>query len=175
MPQKNGFFGGLLRLMLVVALQNVLAYSVNVADNIVLGGYSQAALSGAATVNQIQFLVQQISIAIGDAMVMLNSQYWGKGDIAPIRSITGIALKFGAGFGLLVLGITTFFPEQLVGLFTSDREIIAAGTEYLSILRFSYLFYILTTILMAFLRSMEIVRISFWVSLMSLIVNVSIN
>lgn len=175
MPQKNGFFGGLLRLMLVVALQNVLAYSVNVADNIMLGGYSQAALSGAATVNQIQFLVQQITIAIGDAMVMLNSQYWGKGDIEPIRSITGIALKFGAGFGLLVLGITTFFPEQLVGLFTSDREIIAAGTEYLSILRFSYLFYILTTILMAFLRSMEIVRISFWVSLMSLIVNVSIN
>lgn len=174
-PRDGGFFRGLFRLLLVVALQNVLAYSVNVADNIMLGGYSQAALSGAATVNQIQFLVQQITIAIGDAMVMLNSQYWGKGEIGPIRSITGIALKLGAGFGLLVLCLTSFFPEQLVGLFTKDPEIIAAGGEYLSILRFSYLFYIMTTILMAFLRSMEIVSISFWVSLMSLVVNVAIN
>lgn len=174
-PQNRGFFRGLFRMMLVVALQNVLAYSVNVADNIMLGGYSQAALSGAATVNQIQFLVQQITIAIGDAMVMLNAQYWGKGETGPIRSITGIALKLGAVFGLLVLGLTSFFPEQLVGLFTSDEEIVAAGAEYLSILRFSYLFYIFTTILMAFLRSMEIVRISFWVSLMSLVVNVAIN
>ena len=47
--------------------------------------------------------------------------------------------------------------------------------EYLSILKYSYLFYILTTILIAFLRSLEVVTISFAVSLMSLIVNVAID
>ena len=72
--RDRAFYYGLFRMMLVVAMQNVLAYSVNVADNLMLGGYSQAALSGAATVNQIQFLVQQITIALGDAMVMLNAQ-----------------------------------------------------------------------------------------------------
>ena len=169
------FYHTLFRLILVVSLQNILAYSVNVADNIMLGSYSQAALSGAATVNQIQFLVQQITIAMGDAMVMLNAQYRGKGDADPIRRITGITLKTGLVFGIFVLLLTALFPHRLLALFTSDPEIIEAGVEYLSILKYSYLFYILTTILIAFLRSLEVVTISFAVSLMSLIVNVAIN
>ena len=50
-----------------------------------------------------------------------------------------------------------------------------AGVQFLQILKFSYLFYIVTTLLMAFLRSMEVVTISFYVSLMSLLLNVAIN
>ena len=173
--QAGSFYRHLFHLILVVSLQNILAYSVNVADNIMLGSYSQAALSGAATVNQIQFLVQQTTVAIGDAMVMLNAQYWGKGQTSPIRRLTGITLKVGLTFGLLVLTLTALLPRQLLGLFTTDTAIIEAGAEYLSILKFSYLFYIVTTILIAFLRSLEVVTISFGVSLMSLIVNVAIN
>ena len=147
--RDRAFYYGLFRMMLVVAMQNVLAYSVNVADNLMLGGYSQAALSGAATVNQIQFLVQQITIALGDAMVMLNAQYWGKGELEPIGGITGVALKIGLLFGGAVLLMTSLAPRQILLLFTSDETIIAAGMEYLEILRFSYLFYIVTTILIA--------------------------
>ena len=175
LARDRHFYQNLFRLILIVSLQNILAYSVNVADNIMLGGYSQAALSGAATVNQIQFLVQQITIAIGDAMGMLITQYWGKGDTAPIRSITGIALKAGLCFGGLVLLLTALLPHQLLRLFTSDETIVQAGVQYLQILKFSYLFYIVTTLLMAFLRSMEVVTISFYVSLMSLLLNVAIN
>lgn len=175
LARDRHFYQNLFRLILIVSLQNILAYSVNVADNIMLGGYSQAALSGAATVNQIQFLVQQITIAIGDAMGMLITQYWGKGDTAPIRSITGIALKAGLSFGGLVLLLTALLPHQLLRLFTSDETIVQAGVQYLQILKFSYLFYIVTTLLMAFLRSMEVVTISFYVSLMSLLLNVAIN
>ena len=43
------FYKTFFRLMLVVALQNLVAYSVNMLDNIMLGSYSQNALSGAAT------------------------------------------------------------------------------------------------------------------------------
>ena len=47
-------------------------------DNIMLGGYSQNALSGAATVNQIFFIVNQLALSIGNALVAICSQYWGK-------------------------------------------------------------------------------------------------
>ena len=40
--------------------------------------YSQSSLSGAATVNQIQFLLQQMTLAIGDTLVIIASQYWGQ-------------------------------------------------------------------------------------------------
>ena len=169
------FYRSFFYLLVVVALQNVVAYSVNMADNLMLGSYSQEALSGAATVNQIQFLVQQATIAIGDGMVMLNAQYWGRWELGPIRTVTGVALKAGLAFGAGMLALTTLFPHWLVGLFTSDARIIEAGVEYLSTIRFTYLFYILTTILMASLRSVETVGISFGISVVSLVLDVCIN
>lgn len=169
------FYRSFFHLLIIVALQNVVAYSVNMADNLMLGSYSQTALSGAATVNQIQFLVQQASIAIGDGMVMLNAQYWGKRQLSPIRTVTGTALKGGFVFGVAMLALTSLIPARLVGIFTSDQQIIEAGVEYLSLIKFTYLFYILTTIMIASLRSVETVSISFGISVMSLIVDVCIN
>lgn len=64
-------------MMLVLALQNLVAYSINMADNVMLGNYDQNALSGAATVNQVFFMVQQFALSIGNALVVLASQYWG--------------------------------------------------------------------------------------------------
>lgn len=169
------FYHSFFYLLIIVVLQNVVAYSVNMADNLMLGSYSQVALSSAATVNQIQFLVQQATISIGDGMVMLNAQYWGKRELTPIRSVTGIALKSGFVFGIGMLVLTALIPARLVSIFTSDPQIIAAGVEYLSLMKFTYLFYILTTIMIAALRSVETVNISFGISVMSLIVNVCIN
>ncbi len=48
------FYTSLFSMLVIVALQNVIAYSVNMADNIMLGAYSQEALSGAAVVMCLQ-------------------------------------------------------------------------------------------------------------------------
>ena len=75
---NRGFYKTFFGMMLVLTLQNLVAYSVNMADNLMLGSYSQNALSGAATVNQIFFMVQQFALAFGNALVVLASQYWGE-------------------------------------------------------------------------------------------------
>ena len=95
------FFG----MMIVLALQNLVVYSVNMADNIVLGSYNQNALSGAATVNQIFFMVQQFALAFGNALVVLASQYWGENRKEPIRVLTGIALKAGLFCGIVIVNV----------------------------------------------------------------------
>ena len=68
------FYRSLFSMLVVVALQNLISYSVNMADNIMLGAYSQQALSGAALVNQIFFIVQQTSIAVGDSLIVLGDE-----------------------------------------------------------------------------------------------------
>ena len=165
------FFG----MMVVVALQNLVAYSVNMADNIMLGSYDQNVLSGAATVNQIFFMVQQFALAIGNALVALASQYWGEKRIAPIRTLSGIAMKLGVIVGVLIILLCTILPVQLLGLFTDSAEIIARGQEYLSLIRWTFLLFLLSNVLMAALRSVGTVKISFYISVVSLIVNVGIN
>jgi putative MATE family efflux protein len=173
--RDKSFYKALFPILLTIALQNLVAYSVNMADNIMLGSYDQAALSGAATVNQLFFVVQQLSIGIGDALVVLGAQYWGQKRLSPIRTLTGIALKLAFLLGAALVLVCALIPRQLLGLFTPDAAILDAGCEYLRLLKYTFLLFMLTNVLIAALRSVETVRISFVISVVSLVVNVVIN
>ncbi len=169
------FYRTFFRMLLIVSLQNLVAYTVNMADNLMLGAYSQDALSGAAAVNQIYFIVQQMGLSVGEAMVMLNAQYWGKKEIEPIRRVTGTALRLGVIFGIIIVLICGILPMPVMHIFTKDASIVEQGMIYLRITKYSYLLFMVTNILMSALRSVETVRISFLVSCVSLVVNVAIN
>ncbi|MCD8231311.1 MAG: MATE family efflux transporter [Clostridiales bacterium] len=173
--KDKSFYHTLFRMLVIVALQNIVAYSVNMADNIMLGSYSQEALSGAATVNQIFFMVQQFALSIGNALVALAAQYWGQNRISPIRTLTGISLKLGLCVSAAILIICGFFPELVLRIFTNSPEIIAEGKSYLLLVMWSFALFIITNVLMAALRAVETVNISFYISVVSLIVNVAIN
>lgn len=173
--KEKDFYHTLFRMLIIVSLQNLVAYTVNMADNMMLGRYSQDAMSGAATVNQIYFIVQQMALAIGEGLVMLASQYWGQKRLEPIRKLTGTALFVGVVFGIIVFAVCAVAPGPVVGIFTNDGAIIAQGVEYLSITKYSYILFVITSVLMSSLRSVETVNISFVVSCISLVVNVAIN
>lgn len=173
--KDRSFYKALFRMLVVVALQNIVAYSVNMADNIMLGSYNQEALSGAATVNQIFFMVQQFALSIGNTLVALASQYWGEKRIDPIRTLTGIALKLGIIISACIIAICGFFPELVLRIFTSSPEIIAEGKMYLLIIMWTFALFIITNVLMAALRAVGTVNISFYISLVSLVINVGIN
>ena len=173
--KDKSFYRMFFRLMIVVALQNLVAYSVNMLDNMMLGSYSQNALSGAATVNQIFFVVNQLAIAIGNALIVMCSQYWGKRDTDTIRKLTGIALTFSFLAALVVLVICSALPEQVLSLFTTSPDIIAEGRTYLGVLKWTFVLFLISNLLISMLRSVETVQISFIVSVVSLIVNGGIN
>lgn len=173
--KDRSFYKTLAILILTVAGQNLIAYSVNMLDNIMLGSYSQAALSGAATVNQIFFMVQQTALSIGSALVTVASQYWGKKQMDPIRRITWIAMKFNLLAAVVALILCAAVPMQLLSLFTTSSEIIQQGAEYLKILKWSFVFFMISNLFISMLRSVEIVRIALVTSIVSLIVNGGIN
>ncbi|MFV0465398.1 MAG: MATE family efflux transporter [Lachnospiraceae bacterium] len=173
--RDRNFYKNLFRMLIIVSLQNVIAYSVNMADNMMLGAYSQDALAGAATVNQIYFLVQQISLALGDSLIVLSSQYWGEKRVAPIRSVMKEAFKWSAIIGIPIFAVISIFPVQILELFTKDAAIISEGAAYLSIVRWSFLLFMITNILIFALRSVGTVRIAFYMASISLVINVGIN
>ena len=159
----------------ILILHNTITFSVNLADNVMIGSYSETALSGVAAVNQIQFIFQQIVMGCGDAAVVICSQYWGQGRTSEIRKIIGSALYTGAAFSVIVFAAVSLFPTQIVGLFTTSPAIVAQGSEYIRIIRFTYPLFALTNIFLAGLRSVETVRIGFVVSVMTLLINCSVN
>lgn len=165
------FYRTLFSMMIVVALQNVVTYSVNMVDNIMLGRLSQEALSGAATVNQIFFMVDQFALSIGNTLVAIAAQYWGQKKLQPIRTLTGIALKLGLIVSAVIIAICAFFPDQVLRIFTNSPEIIAEGKQYLFIIMWTFALFIVSNILMAALRAVGTVKIAFYTSVVSLCIN----
>lgn len=66
---KRSFYQSFFKLYIVLTFQNVITLSVNLADNMMLGAYSEISLSAAAAVNQVQFIYQQIPGAFGGGIV----------------------------------------------------------------------------------------------------------
>ncbi|MDY2938450.1 MAG: MATE family efflux transporter [Fusicatenibacter sp.] len=175
MKFDKDFYRNFFSIYPALVLQNVITLSVNLADNIMLGAFSETALSGVTAVNQIQFVYQQILFAAGEGMVIFGSQYWGKRQIAPMKRIASLAMRTGLFIGVILFLAASLFPGQLLRIFTTDELIIAQGMRYLNIIRFTYLFFAVTQILLATLRSIGTVKIAFYLSVMTFFVNCGIN
>lgn len=169
------FYHTFVMLALPIILQNVISLSVNLTDNLMLGRFSENALSGVTAVNQIQFIYQNLLMGIGDGLVILASQYWGKKDTGSICKIASVAMRTALVLMAVLFAVVSLFPNQVVGLFTEDAAIITEGVSYLNIVRFTYPFFCITTILLAVLRSTEVVKIAFYLSLSTLCINFCIN
>ena len=131
------FYASLASLACVIALQNLISFGVNLADNIMIGAYSQTALNGVAMVNQIQFLLQMFATGVGNGMVVLASQYWGQRKTEPIRRIFAVGFWLGILVSLILSIVTYCFPQPVLSLLTNEGPVIAEGAQYLRIICFS--------------------------------------
>lgn len=162
------FYKTFIKLSVFIVLQNVIVLSVNLLDNVMLARFSGQAMAGASIVNQIQFVYQQVLTALAEAVVMIGSQYWGAKKDKQNRDIAKCALTVGVLVCALCFAIVSLFDQPILSLFTKDEVILVQAEQYLGIIRISYVFSMISTILLGFLRSRELVQIGFWLSVAAL-------
>ncbi len=175
LTKDRDFYKSFFSLACVLILNNIIVLGVNLADNIMLGNFSEAALSGATACNQLQFVFQQLITGIGNTAVMMGSQHWGKKSIGAVKDLGNSALVCGLALGGVMFFLAAVMPRGLVMIFTDSEPIIAEGVRYLSIIKYTYPVFALTNVLLAALKSVESVRIGFVVSLFTLVTNISLN
>ena len=119
MIRDKKFYTSFLALCLPIILQNVISLGVNLADNLMLGRFAEASLSGATAVNQIQFVYQNILIGIGDGMVIIASQYWGAKRTEPIKRVASVAMRTALIFMTVLFIAVSVFPNVTTGYLAS--------------------------------------------------------
>ena len=159
----------------VVALQNLIVFSVNLADSVMIGTYSELAMSGVSLANQIQFLLHMFVNGAANGLVVIASQYWGKKQLVPIKKVFAAAFFAGIIISAVLTAVVLLSPAGVLGLLSDNTEIVAEGAEYIKIMAFSYIIFAVTNIMIALMRSVESVRIGFYTSVLALIFNVSLN
>ncbi len=173
--RDRSFYRTLIALAIPISLQNLITFAVGFADNLMIGRLGDNAISGVYVGGQVQTVVQMFIGGVEGAILILAAQYWGKKDTESIRRVVSIGVKLAAAVGAVFSLVTVLFPGLIIGLFTKEAGVIAEGTVYLQIVGFTYLFFSVSQVMIASMRSVETAKIGLYISIMALIVNVGLN
>ena len=173
--KDRSFYRSLILLAVPISLQNLVTFAVNFADNVMIGSLGDDAISGVYVGGQIQSVVQMFVGGIEGAILILAAQYWGRKDRDSIRKVVSIGVKFALGVGLFTTLVAVMFPQWVIRIFTTEPGVIREGAAYVQIVGFTYLFFSVSQVMIAAMRSVETARIGLYISCMALVVNVCLN
>lgn len=173
--EDKRFYANVFRLVMPMALQNLINVGVTSTDVIMLGRVGETALSGVSLANQVYFILSLLFFGLTSGACVLTAQYWGKKDTRTIEKVMGMSFCISL-LGGLVFGIAAFLaPQHLMRIFTEESEIIAEGVRYLKIVSFSYVLSAFTNVYLNIIRSIEKVVIATVVYGTSLCANIVLN
>ena len=173
--KDRSFYRSLVTLAVPISLQNLITFGVNFADNLMIGSLGDNAISGVYVGGQLQSVVQMFVGGIEGAILILAAQYWGKRDTASIRKVVSIGVKFALGVGILASLVAVLFPQWVIRAFTQEPGVIQEGAAYVQIVGFTYLFFSVSQVMIAAMRSVETAKVGLYISFMALVVNVCLN
>ncbi|HZU87007.1 MAG TPA: MATE family efflux transporter [Anaerolineaceae bacterium] len=173
---KNpSFYRALFVIALPIIFQNFFSSSLNLVDTAMLGQLGETTVAAVGLANQIFFLLIFVLFGISSGAAVFTAQLWGKRDIPAIRKVLGLCLGMGLAGGLLFTIIALFIPEAAISVYSQDPAVIAAGSGYLRIVGFSYLFTAITFSYASVLRSTGNVRLPMFISIFSIALKTLLN
>lgn len=173
--REKAFYKMLLTLAVPVTLQNIVVFLTQMLDTVMLGEIGDVAVSASSLANQPFFIFNMLTFGLGSGAAVLTSQYWGMQKIGPIKVILTMIIKFSMAAGALLTLTVFFFPEQIMGIFINDPEVIAAGADYLRIICWAYFFFGFTNVFYTAIRSVEAVKIAMVSNMVALVTNGTLN
>lgn len=172
---KDQFYSKILKLVIPIVIQNLLSAAVSSADVVMLNYVGQSSISAVSLAANYASILFMIYYGLGTGASMLSAQYWGKGDLQPIRVIEGIALRFSLIISLCFSAFACFAPELMMKLFTNDTELIAIGAGYLRVMSITYLCWGIIEVYLAVLRSIGRMTVSMVLNVMAFSLNIFLN
>jgi putative MATE family efflux protein len=105
-----------------------------------VGRYGAAALAGFGVGLRLELLQIPLVFAVGQALVVLVGTHVGAGRAARAKQIAWLGTALAASVSLAIGATVAFFPEAWVTLFSTDPEVLDAGSRYLRTVGPFYLF-----------------------------------
>ncbi|MDR2933555.1 MAG: polysaccharide biosynthesis C-terminal domain-containing protein, partial [Oscillospiraceae bacterium] len=175
LTKDKQFYMQLLTIAVPIALQNLLNFSVSMADTVMLGMLGEVYLSSASLANQIGFIYGLFTFGVGGGSNVMIAQFWGKGDVQSIHKVITLMYRILFVGGIFFTVIALFFSRQAMMVFTTDSRVIEEGSRFLRIVGFSYILMGISSTTVIMLRSVGAVKIAILVYISSLLTNVFFN
>ena len=175
MLNKKDFLKYASKLAFPIMIQNLIGTLVNVADTVMLGYVSQTAMSASSLANQYTFYSFLFVLWHGYRYFGFMCPVLGKGDKKTVEKILGLAERISLIVSLVFFVISFSMPTTIMKIFTNSPDTIAAGSEYLKVISFSFMFMGFSQVFMSALRSVGKIMLPSVTYIVSLCVNVFCN
>ncbi len=177
MVKDKAFYRSIFRLSVPSAFQSLMTLLVVMADNAMVSFYNTAALGAVSQANSVTAFVTAAITGLASGSIVLISQYWGKKDAERIRRICAVVLVACVAVAALALLAGTLFPRAVLSLVInrSETEATALALEYFPVVCFSLLPFSVTAALVGALKGVEVVKVTLYASVVSLLSNVALN
>ncbi|MGI5895479.1 MAG: MATE family efflux transporter [Oscillospiraceae bacterium] len=173
--KDKSYYKQLILLALPLIGQAMINQGVNMMDTIMLGSFGEIPISGSALANQFYFIFMIFHFGLAGGASVLTGQFWGRQEIAHIRGVITLALRISVCVALVMSALSYFCGESIMLFYTPDVAIIEAGAKYMRIMAFGYLMHGVSLTLAIIYRTVHLVKLAFFSSLVSFFVNIFFN
>jgi len=165
------------KLILPLIVEQILAMTVGMADTMMISQAGEAAVSGVALVDMVNYLVITLLSALATGGAVIVAQYLGNKDRQNANRAAGQVTMVSALFSTGLTALCLIFCRPLLGLLFGSVEplVMGAAVTYFWISALSFPFLGLYNSAAALFRSMEKTKITMYVSLLMNVINVAGN
>lgn len=156
-------------------LQQMITYSVNLLDTMMIGSFGDETLAAVNLVNQFYMIFSMLVFGAVSGGNVLNAQFWGRKETENIHRVMGVQLILGAAVGIIFLTISQLYPSEILQFYSRDETVITHGATYLRIISAAFLIFPAGQFYSGALRSTGNARIPMIVSFVTLSINALLN
>lgn len=163
--RDRAFYAAMLRLAAPIALQQLVMNLLNAVDVLMIGQLGETAIASVGLANQVFFLMWLFLFGVGSGSAIFSAQFWGRGDVANVRRVLGLALMLGIAGATVFSLAAVLAPQVVMGFYTQDAQVISLGSRYLRVVGMCYVPTAVTAMYGMVLRSTRQVKIPMLVSI----------
>jgi putative MATE family efflux protein len=173
--RDTDFYKNLFAIAIPIMLQNLINSFVNVLDTVMIGRLGTVEIAAVGLGNNVFFFYMIILFGLSSGGAVFIAQFWGKRDIGGIRKTVGLCSAASLFIGGIFTLALSLIPDRIMGIYSADGEVIAAGARYLRWLTPSFLPFALAQVLVLSLRSIEQVKTPMVTTVIALSLNAVLN
>lgn len=169
--ENKPLFKTLAKVALPIALQSLIASSLNLVDALMVGSLGEVELAAVGLSNQLFFVHWGVLFGLTSGASAFMAQFWGKQDLKSIRKVTGFTIFLCLSVSMLFFIPAMFFPRQVLSVFTNIPEAINLGEDFVRIASVCFLTLSFTVPFTAALRTTHQTRIPLNISIFIFSIN----
>lgn len=173
--EKKTFYKRMLSFAIPIVIQTLITSSLNMVDSVMVGQLGVDSIAAVGIANKVNSMLFIILSGFATGAAIFSAQYWGKKDKLGIGKIMAITFVFITTVATLFMGIIFIASDGIINLFSNNQDVILLGSNYLTMIAFSYIATGVTILFQVILRSMGEVKAAMYVNVFVIGLNTLLN